>query len=146
MDVHSIGFTKKTAREFFGLLRLHGIERLLDVRLNNVSQLAGFAKRDDLEFFLGELCQAEYVHEPRLAPEESMLVAYRDKQLAWPEYQDTFLKLLRARRVEELFPPAYFRKQTVLLCSEASPEHCHRRLVLEYLQERIPGLNIVHLR
>jgi uncharacterized protein (DUF488 family) len=146
MEVYSIGFTKKSAEEFFGLLRAHRIARLVDVRLNNVSQLAGFAKRDDLAFFLRELCGAEYLHEPRLAPDEDLLGGFKGRTIAWTAYEERFTRLLRERKAEGLFPPGFFEKRTVLLCSEASPEHCHRRLVLEYLRQHVPGLAIVHLR
>src|ERR671915_619838 len=100
MEVYTIGFTKKTASEFFGALRRARTRRLLDVRLNNSSRLAGFARRDDLPFFLQELCGAEYVHEPRLAPTRELLDAYR-KGGRWPDYERAFVELLRERRVEE---------------------------------------------
>ena len=122
-----------------------GIERLLDVRLNNASQLAGFARRADLQFFLKELCGAEYLQEPRLAPTREILDAYRKGSGGWPAYERDFLKLLRERRVEEELNPDLFDVPTVLLCSEAGPEHCHRRLVLEYLNRAWGGIRAVHL-
>ena len=121
-----------------------GIERLLDVRLNNASQLAGFARRSDLPFFLEQLCGAEYLHEPRLAPTREILEAYR-KGGDWPGYEKAFLDLLRKRRVEETLDGNLFDVPTVLLCSEAAPEHCHRRLVLEYLDQKWGGIRAVHL-
>lgn len=99
MEVYTIGFTKKTAPEFFGALRRAGVRRLLDVRLNNTSQLARFARREDLPFFLQELCGAEYVHEPLLAPTKEMLEPYRKGEESWPEYESRFLALMRERRV-----------------------------------------------
>jgi uncharacterized protein (DUF488 family) len=122
-----------------------GIRRLLDVRLNNSSQLAAFSKRDDLAYFLREICQAEYIHEPLLAPEQTMLDAYKKQKGSWDEYERQFLALMRARRVEQRLDPALFAVPTVLLCSEATAEHCHRRLVLEYLQQAWGGIEIVHL-
>src|SRR5436853_6636775 len=99
MEVYTIGFTKRTAAEFFGALKRAGIKRLLDVRLNNSSQLAGFARRDDLPFFLEELCGAEYLHEPMLAPTRDMLDAYRKGREGWPGYEERFLEPMRERRV-----------------------------------------------
>ena len=121
-----------------------GIERLLDVRLNNASQLAGFARRADLPFFLERLCGAEYVHEARLAPTREILNAYREGR-GWPDYRRDFLELMRERRVEETLDRNLFDVPTVLLCSEAGAEHCHRRLVLEYLDRAWGGIRAVHL-
>jgi uncharacterized protein (DUF488 family) len=121
-----------------------GIERLLDVRLNNASRFSGFTRRADLPFFLERLCGAEYVYEPRLAPTREILDAYR-KGGRWPDYERAFLELLRERRVEEALDRDLFAVPTVLLCSEASAEHCHRRLVLEYLDREWNGIRAVHL-
>ena len=121
-----------------------GIRGLLDVRLNNASRLAGFARRADLPFFLKELCGAEYLHEPRLTPTREILDAYR-KGGGWPNYERAFLDLLRERRVEETLDSSLFEVPTVLLCSEATAEHCHRRLVLEYLDREWGGIRAVHL-
>lgn len=115
------------------------------MRLNNSSQLAGFAKRDDLAFFLGELCGAEYLHEPLLAPTREMLDAYKKGNEGWKEYERRFLELMRERRVEEALERSLFEVPTALLCSEASPERCHRRLVLEYLDREWGGIRAVHL-
>jgi uncharacterized protein (DUF488 family) len=143
--VYTIGFTKKSAAEFFGALSSAGITRLLDVRLNNVSQLAGFSKRDDLAYFLGAINGASYVHEPLLAPTDELLGAYRKKALTWPEYERRFLALLAERRVEKRLDRDLFAGPTVLLCSEATAERCHRRLVLEHLQRAWGDLEIAHL-
>src|ERR1700730_8940416 len=134
MEVFTIGFTKKTAAEFFGLLRRNGIKRLVDVRLNNVSQLAGFTKREDLQFFLREICGSEYLHEPLLAPTQGMLDAYKKEKGSWQEYERKFLELMATRKIGERLNPSLFEVPAVLLCSEPTPEHCHRRLVVEYLQ------------
>jgi len=145
MEIYSIGFTQKTAEQFFSLLKSAGIRRLLDVRLNNVSQLAGFAKRQDLPFFLKEICHAEYLHEPLLAPTQEILDAYKKKKGSWPEYESKFLALLAARRIEEALDRSLFSVPTVLLCSEPTPEQCHRRLVLEYLSEKWQDVKATHL-
>ena len=145
MEVYSIGFTKKTAEQFFGLLKRSGIRQLLDVRLNNVSQLAGFTKRDDLRFFVGEICGAEYRHEPLLAPSQEILDRYKKKKGSWEEYELRFVALMKERRIEEKLDRSLFSVPTALLCSEPTAEHCHRRLVLEYLGERWGDLRILHL-
>ena len=121
-----------------------GIERLLDVRLNNASRLAGFARRADLPYFLERLCGAEYLHEARLAPTREILDAYRNGG-GWPGYERAFLDLLQERRIEETLDRNLFEVPTVLLCSEARAGHCHRRLVLEYLDREWGGIRAVHL-
>jgi len=126
-------------------LKTHGIERLLDVRLNNTSQLAGFAKASDLPYFLREICAADYEHEPLLAPTQEILDAFKKKKGSWAVYEEAFLTLMRSRQIESQLSKDRFLKKTVLLCSEAMPEHCHRRLVLEYLQMEWGGIRIVHL-
>jgi uncharacterized protein (DUF488 family) len=145
MEVYSIGFTQKTAEQFFSILKHAGIRRLLDVRLNNVSQLAGFTKREDLQFFLKEICDAEYLHEPLLAPTQEILDRYKKKKGSWPEYESKFLALMTERKIEESIDRSLFSLPTVLLCSEPTAEHCHRRLVLEYLSEKWQDLGITHL-
>jgi uncharacterized protein (DUF488 family) len=145
MKVYSIGFTKKTAADFFAALRQAEIRRLLDVRLHNASQLAGFTKRDDLPFFLKELCGADYLHEPLLTPTQDLLEGYRKKRISWEEYEPRFLSLLADRAVEQKIDRKLFQIPTVLLCSEAAATRCHRRLILEYLQQKWGGLEIVHL-
>lgn len=143
--VYTIGFTRKNAAEFFGALRTAGIERVLDVRTNNTSQLARFTKREDLPFFLEEICGAEYVHELLLAPPKELVDAYKKRKIPWEEYEARFLRLMVERRAEERLVPEMFDVPTVLLCSEATPEHCHRRLVLEYLRSKWGNIDIVHL-
>ena len=145
MEIYSIGFTQKSAREFFDTLKAHGIERLLDVRLNNTSQLAAFAKQADLAYFLHEICGAAYEHEPLLAPTQEMLDAYKKQKGSWEDYTEAYLALIRTRKVEAALSKKSFRKKTVLLCSEATAEHCHRRLALEYLQQHWEGVTIHHL-
>ena len=145
MEIYSIGFTQKSAREFFDTLKAHGIERLLDVRLNNTSQLAGFAKQADLAYFLGEICGAAYEHEPLLAPTQDILDEFKKRKGSWEAYSEAYLSLIRSRKVEAVLSRDSFRKKTVLLCSEPTPEHCHRRLALEYLQQHWKGVTIHHL-
>jgi uncharacterized protein (DUF488 family) len=145
MEVYSIGFTKKTAEQFFGILRTEGIRRLLDVRLNNVSQLAGFTKRDDLRYFLREICGADYIHQPLLAPTQEMLGDYKKRKGTWQEYERKFLELMSERKIEEQLDQSAFVTPTVLLCSELKPEHCHRKLVLEYLAAKWGNMKIRHL-
>ena len=116
------------------------------MRLNNSSQLAGFAKRDDLSFFLEELCGAEYLHEPLLAPTRDILDAYKKGKEEWPAYERRFLELMQERRIEEALDTKPFEEApTALLCSEAGPERCHRRLVLEYLDREWGCIRAVHL-
>lgn len=144
--VYSIGFTRTTAEHFFNRLKSNGIQRLLDVRLNNTSQLAGWARQADLPFFLRTVANAEYVHEPLLAPTSEILDAYKKHGGDWQVYVEGFNKLLHERHIETAVPRALLTdKPTVLLCSEHTADQCHRRLVLEYLQDRWGGLEIVHL-
>jgi uncharacterized protein (DUF488 family) len=136
VEIYTIGFTKKSAREFFELLRAAGVRRLLDTRVNNTSQLAGFTKRDDLAYFLDELVDAEYEHRIDLAPTQELLTAYKKKELDWNAYEIEFLKLMETRRPDLLLDKGQFATApTVLLCSEHKPDRCHRRLVVEYLAE-----------
>jgi uncharacterized protein (DUF488 family) len=145
VEICTIGFTKKSAAQFFGTLRKAGIEQLVDVRLNNVSQLSGFSKRDDLKFFLHELCGAEYRHEPLLAPTQALLDSYKKGQLPWLKYEQAFLQLMAERRIEDIIDSATFRTRTVLLCSEPTAQRCHRRLVVEYFDKAWGGVTAVHL-
>jgi uncharacterized protein (DUF488 family) len=145
MEIYSIGFTKKSAGEFFGALKAAGIERLLDVRLNNTSQLAGFAKQSDLPYFLREICGTAYEHEPLLAPTQEILDAFKKQKGSWESYTEAYLALMRSRRVESALSQESFQRRTVLLCSEATAEHCHRRLALEYLQQHWGNIVIHHL-
>jgi uncharacterized protein (DUF488 family) len=145
VEIYSIGFTRKSAAEFFGLLRRAGVKRLIDVRLNNVSQLAGFTKRDDLAFFVKELCGADYVHELLLAPTQDMLDAYKKAKGSWADYERQFLRLMADRKIETKLDRRLFAGPAALICSEPTPEHCHRRLVLEYLQDKWKDLTAIHL-
>jgi len=145
VEIYTIGFTQKSAAEFFGLLKRAGVRRLVDVRLNNRSQLAGFTKSRDLEFFLAEICGAEYLHRPDLSPTKEILDAYKKGDMPWEVYEPVFLDLLNERKVEETLDRRLFGVPCVLLCSEPTAEHCHRRLVAEYLQSKWGDVEIVHL-
>ena len=144
MKIFTIGFTRKSARRFFALLRESGVRRIVDVRLNNVSQLAGFAKKDDLAYFLEEICGMQYVHAPELAPTKELLDDYRKRRSDWSTYEARFLDLLRERCVEESVPRELV-EGGCLLCSEDKPHHCHRRLVAEYLKQHWEDVDIAHL-
>ena len=145
MEIYSIGFTQKNASEFFGTLKAHRIERLLDVRLNNSSQLAGFAKKADLAYFLKEICGADYEHQPLLAPTQDILDSFKKRKGDWDVYTKAYISLICSRQVESALSQESFRRRTVLLCSEPTPEHCHRRLALEYLQKKWGTFEIRHI-
>jgi uncharacterized protein (DUF488 family) len=145
MEIYTIGFTQKTAHEFFTRLKEARIERLLDVRLNNTSQLAAFAKRDDLEYFLMELCGAKYEHEPLLCPTPELFKAYKRENGPWESFEKGYRDLIVERRIDKALDRRSFKAPTVLLCSEHEADFCHRRLVVEYLKEKWGGLKIVHL-
>jgi uncharacterized protein (DUF488 family) len=144
VTLFTIGFTKKSASTFFGLLGDSGARTLIDVRLNNVSQLAGFAKRDDLRYFLSSICGMGYEHDLRLAPTADLLDGYKKRGGSWAAYETSFLDLMRARSIESTLRPDDM-DDVVLLCSEAEPHRCHRRLVAEYLRDAWGGIDIAHL-
>lgn len=144
LKVHTIGFTKKSAEAFFGLLMEAGVERVIDIRLKNVSQLAGFARRDDLKFFLKTIGDIDYQHMPQLAPTEEILTAYKKGNLDWEGYRRAFIELIAGRCIEEKLSKELLHR-SCLLCSEALPEQCHRRLVAEYLREKWGDVDIIHL-
>lgn len=144
MKLYTIGFTKKSATRFFSLLRESGASTLIDTRLNNVSQLAGFTKRDDLEFFASELCGMDYRHELLLAPSADLLSAYKQGNWTWLDYEAAYLDLIRGRNVETALRASDLNN-AVLLCSEATPDQCHRRLAAEYLSDAWGDVDIEHL-
>lgn len=144
MKLYTIGFTKKTAETFFTKLKRAGAKRVVDVRLNNVSQLAGFAKRNDLQFFLREICHMDYVHLPELAPTKDVLDEYKKNKGDWSVYERKFVDLMRKREIEKKIDPGMIT-DGCLLCSEDKPHHCHRRLVAEYLKEHWGDVEIHHL-
>ena len=144
IKISKIGFTKKTAKKFFELLRSSGAKKLIDVRLNNVSQLSGFAKRDDLAYFAKELCDVEYIHLPGLAPTQDMLDAYKKEKGDWSACERRFIELMTERKIESKLSPEQI-SDGCLLCSEDKPHHCHRRLVAEYLQGHWGFIQVSHL-
>lgn len=145
MNIYTIGFTQKKAEKFFELIKSAGVHTLIDVRLNNISQLAGFAKRDDLMFFLRELCNAEYVHAPELAPTKEILNAYKKGSMPWEKYEEKFLDLMSQRNIEK-HVKSELLNNGCLLCSEHKPHLCHRRLVVEYLNDHTHlALDVKHL-
>ena len=143
MKLFTIGFTKTSAARFFSRLKRSGAKQLIDVRLNNSSQLAGFAKRDDLKYFVHELCGMHYEHMPLLAPAKGLLDAYKKDGGSWDQYADRFNALMAKRQIEKLDPHSL--DGGCLLCSEDKPHHCHRRLVAEYLREKWRDVDIIHL-
>ena len=144
MKVYTVGFTKKSAHDFFQLLGESNARRVVDVRLNNVSQLAGFAKKNDLVYFLQEICGIEYLHVPDLAPTKEMLDGYKKGRDKWETYELRFLDLMQKRNIEKTIPKDVVA-DGCLLCSEDTPHHCHRRLVAEYLQQCWGDVSITHL-
>jgi len=143
MKLFTIGFTKKSAEVFFTKLQLAGVKLLVDIRLNNISQLAGFAKRNDLRYFAKTICHIDYAHRPELAPTKNILDAYK-KHKDWGLYERQFLDLMAERKIEEKFQQDLL-DGACLLCSEDKPNHCHRRLVAEYLKEKWGDVEIQHL-
>ncbi len=145
MRLYTIGFTKKSAEQFFGLLEANGVTRLVDIRLHPGGQLAGFTKKDDLAFFLSRLLECEYRHEVSLAPTAEMLSEYRSDH-DWAEYEKQFEQLMEERGIPKALNSDLFADAVCcLLCSEPTPEHCHRRLVAERLKRFWPGTEVIHL-
>ena len=145
MKIYTIGFTKKSAEKFFTEIKQAGVKRLIDVRLNNISQLAGFSKKDDLRYFAKVICNIDYRHLPDLAPTQDILDAYKKRKGDWDQYEQQFLQLMRDRKIEETTPREIV-DGGCLLCSEEKPRHCHRRLVAEYLKEKWGDIEIEHLK
>ncbi|HEM61249.1 MAG TPA: DUF488 domain-containing protein [Chloroflexi bacterium] len=146
MKIYTIGYTKKSAEEFFGALEEHGIERVVDIRLKNTSQLAGFTKKQDLEYFLHRISGIEYCHLDFLAPSAELMKGYKESGEDWDLYVREFSKLLSERQVlDKLDRQSFSEKRSCLLCSEPEADHCHRRLVAEHLKEAWSEVEIVHL-
>ena len=143
MRIFTIGFTKTSAESFFSRLSKAHVEKLVDVRLNNVSQLSGFAKRDDLRYFAKAICGIRYEHVPDLAPTQDILDDYKKSKGSWALYAEKFLDLMARRKIENI------DRSTLdggcLLCSEDKPHHCHRRLVAEYLKNKWGDVEIEHI-
>lgn len=144
MKLFTIGFTKTSAQSFFDRINTAGVKKIVDVRLNNVSQLAGFAKMHDLRYFLKEICGADYAHLLELAPTQVMLDEYKKDGGAWADYEKKFISLIESRHIENSIPRQSL-DGACLLCSEDKPHHCHRRLVAEYLRDKWGDVEIVNL-
>jgi uncharacterized protein (DUF488 family) len=144
MRLYTIGFTKKSAETFFTKLTDARVKRLLDVRLNNVSQLAGFTEKDDLRYFTKVICNIDYVHRPDLAPTQDILDALKKHKGDWQVYERQFLGLMKSREIEK-WVPRHVLDGACLLCSEEEPHYCHRRLVAEYLKEHWGDVEIEHI-
>lgn len=147
MTIFTIGFTGKDAARFFGLLEEHKVKTLLDIRLNNKSQLAGFTKMNDLEYFLQRISGIAYRHLPELAPSKEILDSYRGHELDWEGYELAFDQLLQARKTDKFLKSVIpgVEDPFCLLCSEAEADKCHRRLVAQRIQKLYPKAEIIHL-
>lgn len=144
MVVCTIGFAKKNLRSFIEKLKNAGVKKVIDIRLHNTSQLAGYAKKEDLEYILG-LVGIAYEHHQELAPTEEILAGYKSKKINWPEYESRFRALLRGRNPLNNSSLPREAGPICLLCAEDKPAQCHRRLVAEHIADRIPGSEIRHL-
>ncbi|MEE3719039.1 DUF488 domain-containing protein [Tumidithrix elongata RA019] len=144
VQLFTIGFTQKSAEQFFETLIKSGIKTVIDTRLNNVSQLAGFTKKNDLKYFLKQVGDIDYVHILDLAPTKDILDEYKKNKGDWGVYEQKFLKLMSERQVEKKVSPELL-SHGCLLCSEAKPHNCHRRLVAEYLKDSWVNVKICHL-
>lgn len=142
--VYTIGFTGKSAEEFFGMLKNAGVKRVIDVRLYPSTQLSGFARKKDLAFFLKNLCSIGYQHNIELAPSEKILKGYKDKKISWAEYETQYIKLLESRNITKNLSSDLL-DGSCFLCAEQTAEQCHRRLLAEYLQNKLGNIEIKHL-
>lgn len=144
VKLFTIGFTRKSAEEFFDLLEGAGVQRVVDIRLHNTSQLAGFTKQDDLRFFLDQVAGIEYVHLPILAPSEELMQDYRKKRIPFPEFRKRFLDLMAERKIEKAVSPRVLHGGC-LLCSEPKASDCHRSFVACYLAEKWNDVEVIDL-
>ena len=144
MKLFTIGFTKKSAEEFFTNLQNAGVRRIVDIRLKNTSQIAGFAKERDLKYFLNAIAGIDYVHIPDFAPTQDIVDDFKKRRGPWAEYESKFKNLMENRRIADT-AATVLRENDCLLCSEHTPERCHRRLVAEYLQQQMDSIEVIHL-
>ena len=142
--IFTIGYTGRDAGEFFAILKQAGVSKVIDVRLYNTSQLAGFTKKQDIEYFLQVIVGAAYVHLPILAPTKKLLNDYKKGLIGWQQYEEQFKRIITQRQIERHLIPQDM-DMSCLLCSEAEADNCHRRLVAEYLTEHWPSISIHHL-
>ena len=146
MNLFTIGFTQKSAKTFFELIKTNHMDLLIDIRLNNKSQLAGFTKGEDLKYFLSEICGCEYVHCLEYAPTKEILDGYKQKHISWKEYEEKYNELIMKRGNHRNFQTKYAAYENIcLLCSEPTAEHCHRRLAAELIAKHNPQVIITHL-
>lgn len=146
MNIFTIGFAQKSAEDFFKLLTENKVECLVDIRLYNASQLAGFTKHRDLEFFLKSIGNIDYVHNILFAPTKWLLDSYKAGKISWADYEVKYNQMISQRKVENIFAPIKNKYSNVcLLCSEVTPENCHRRLLAQYLQSKFEDVKIIHL-
>lgn len=143
MNLYTIGFAQKSARAFFDILAKNGVKRIIDIRLNNKSQLAGFTKGDDLAYFLDRIAAIGYTYLPTATPPKELFDGHREGRVTWPELEQGYLRALEERDI--LAGGAGQFADACLLCSEPKPQQCHRRLLAEYIAGKVPGVNIVHL-
>lgn len=146
--LYTVGFTKKNAKEFFELLNSHNVDTVIDIRLNNTSQLAGFSKYPDIEFFLDNLCNIKYIHDTNFSPENETLETYKKGKIDWEEYVSQFTKTMEDRKICDYIKEKYsfIRSKTVcLLCSEVKADKCHRRLVAQYFLEIFNDLKVMNI-
>ncbi len=144
LQLFTIGYTQKSAETFFGLLERAGVKRIIDIRLNNSSQLAGFTKKDDLKFFLKRIADIDYLHMTQLAPTQDILDDYKKRNHSWLDYEKKFNAVLKSRNIKEDLTDTLLER-ACLLCSEPNPDRCHRRLVAEFIKQIFPNLTIAHL-
>lgn len=144
MELYTIGFAGKSAEAFFTSLVKHGVRKVIDIRLNNVSQLAGFTKKNDLKYFLKVIAGIEYEYLPQLSASKELMTGFRQGKIAWKDYETTYLKLLEERQVLKTLKPENFDR-ACLLCSEEKPDHCHRRLAAEWLRGKWEGVEVGHI-
>ncbi len=142
--LYTIGFAKKSAREFFTALKDNGVKTLIDVRLNNVSQLAAFTKKNDLPYFLKEICDINYDHRPEFAPTKEVLDTYKKKEITWLDYEIKYYAILRERQVCKQITLDKL-DMACLLCSEPTAEKCHRRLLAEFLKHHYGEIIVKHI-
>ena len=138
MNLFTIGFTGKSAEKFFALLESSKANKLIDIRINRTSQLAGFAKEQDLEFFLPKLVGMQYQVWDDLAPTKELLASYRDKEILWEDFAQKYQDLIKVRGTLEKSSQTDF-ENAVLLCSEREPEKCHRTLLAELITKKFPS-------
>ncbi|WP_305141034.1 DUF488 domain-containing protein [Acutalibacter muris] len=146
MVLYTIGFTQKSAQQFFELIKSNNMDMLVDIRLNNKSQLAGFAKGNDLRYFLEEICNCEYQHCIEYAPTKDILDSYKKKTISWDEYVRQYIPLMQKRNAVQKFAERFAKYMAVcLLCSEPTPEYCHRRLLSEMIVADYPAITVKHI-